>query len=284
MNKGKYSYAYTDFRDASIGTTFFSYGTVIFKPKDAVTDFGASSWPQVHDKQLVCYRIILVSTWTDGKPGFVGGKSKAKLNESPIDTINREFREETGSEILFNDEDFCFAYQTENNSTPTFLFAKFTDDLDYFNSILTGFYVNNRSAYVNEVLSLMGYPIWIEGPPHVSEVSWSNNVWGLPRHLTCQGGMFTPTLGGSSIPREHFLAILHLTGILDEELVRRVFHLASATSFLEARPLPAVEDFLSALGHFPRKASAAATGKSDEVEEMDELSRGAGKRGRDEMK
>lgn len=223
-----------------------SYGTVVFLPQPFTVDFGVAPWPPVHLKKDVSPRVLLISTWTDNKFGFVGGNQKK--GENSCETINREFAEETGSAVIFDESDFCFSFKSERM---TYVFAKVTSDEDYFNSLLINFHSVPRPAYVNEVISIAGYPIWQEGPKTLEEVSWKKNIWGLARHLCSQGGCFTPTLGNTNIPREHFILLLLKLAIVPMEEMKHIFDLAShftTEADPNARPLPPFEDFLRTVG------------------------------------
>lgn len=126
-----------------------------------------------------------MSTWTDGKFGMPGGG--VKKGENVITALNREFSEEIGSDVTFTEEDFCFA---QVHQTATYVFCRVTADLDFFENILRSFHNMERKAYVDEIMGVLAYPVWIEGPANVQDVCWQNNVWGLPRHLCAQGGMY----------------------------------------------------------------------------------------------
>ena len=174
----------------------FSYGTVIYMPPDPVIDFGVSPYPPIFSKNVVSPRVLLVSTWVDARFGFVGGKGDR--DETPIMTMKREFLEEIGSTIEFTESDFSFCHFDNNRAD--FIFFKITNDLSYFNALLAGFYTTSRPAYPDEVISVCGHPVWIEGPPRAADISWDKNVWGLPRHLRSGGSFMTPTLGTTVIP------------------------------------------------------------------------------------
>jgi 8-oxo-dGTP pyrophosphatase MutT (NUDIX family) len=162
-----------------------SYGTLVYLPEDSLVDFGQSAWPSPFNKQIVCPRAVLVSTWTDGKFGMPGGG--LKKGESELDGLNREFNEEIGFDVHFTDSDFCFSFMDKKL---VFVFCKVTRDRDLFERVLKSFTDGSRESYVNEIIGVVGYPIWVEGPEQVEDVSWSNNVWGFPRHLCAQGGMY----------------------------------------------------------------------------------------------
>ena len=167
------------------------YCTVVYSPAAPVVDFGLPTCPPTMFKNDLSPRMLLVSTWTDGRWGFVGGR--AKKGESPLQAVNREFVEETGTALEFIASDFCFA--TRDEKAVVFVFCRVTSDLPFFNSMLAAFYVTDRRAYPDEVLAITGYPIWLEGPPSVSEACWEKQIHGLPRHLVSNGGLMTPTFG-----------------------------------------------------------------------------------------
>jgi hypothetical protein len=170
------------------GAKVSCYATIVYLPENYTVDFGVQPYPPILKKKTSSPRVLLVSSWTDGRFGFVGGGCKA--GESPIEAVNREFLEEVGTPEIFSAEDFVCC---EMGKRATFAFVKKTHDLSAFNQILASFYTTERAAYPDEVMAICGYPIWIEGPPGSGEDTW--NIWGLPRHLTSQGGMMTPTLG-----------------------------------------------------------------------------------------
>lgn len=167
------------------------YSTVIYSPAAPLVDFGIPTWPPTLFKKDLSPRMLFVSTWTDGRWGFVGGG--AKKGECPLRAINREFLEETGAAVEFTPSDFCFASTDEKAAV--FVFCRVTSDLQFFNKMLAGFYLTERRAYPDEVLAITGYPIWMEGPPSVSETCWEKQIHGLPRHLVSNGGLMTPTFG-----------------------------------------------------------------------------------------
>lgn len=183
-----------------------AYATVVYMPPAPRVDFGLPSWPPSLLKRDLSPRMMLVSTWTDGRWGFIGGG--ARKCETPIDALNREFAEETGSTVLFSESDFCFCHFSDKQST--FVFCRITTDLGWFNSILSGFYSIDRPAYPDEVLAICGYPIWLEGPIDVAEVSLEKQVHGLPRHLVSNGGLMTPTLGSTMSVNAHGTSVVTL--------------------------------------------------------------------------
>lgn len=224
----------------------FCYGTVIFVPPVPVIDFGESKYPSVYQKNRVCPRVLVISTWTDAKYGLPGGG--VNREEGIIDAMNREFLEEIGKEANFITEDFLYSYEAGNRIT--YHFVKKTDDLELFQSFLSSFHTQEREAYVNEVIGIAGYPVWIEGPLNSAEYSWNNNVWGFPRHLCFQGGTFTPTLNSSNLPRESIIILLLLSGVISIDLMRRVFDLSSllckhATPETYLSPLETFDEFLA---------------------------------------
>jgi 8-oxo-dGTP pyrophosphatase MutT (NUDIX family) len=176
-------------REANIKIT--CYSTIIYTPPNPMVNFGIPTWPPTLLKKDVSPRVLLVSTWTDNRWGFIGGG--AKKNESPLQAVNREFSEETGTAFNFEESDFVFCDIGEKNAV--FMFCNVTTDLSFFNSLLAGFYTTERRAYPDEVLAICGYPVWVEGPASVSEVCWEKQVHGLPRHLVSCGGFMTPTMG-----------------------------------------------------------------------------------------
>ena len=65
-------------------------------------------------------------------------------NESAVETMNREFLEETGSSIGFSEErDYCFSYVKVVGKEEIHLitmFCRMTSDLVEFNAILSNFH------------------------------------------------------------------------------------------------------------------------------------------------
>lgn len=228
---------------------FSSYGTVIYVPSSPVVDFGESSYPSPYEKKVVSPRVLLVSTWTDGKYGLPGGG--VKRGEEILQAINREFLEEIGTAIDFSDDDFCYSLETEGKIT--YHFAKITHDETFFESLLINFHRLERSAYVDEIIGIAGFPVWIEGPLDRTLYSWKNNIWGFPRHLCWQGGSFTPTLQSNYAPRESLVIILLLKGIISSSLMKRIFELSSTLCEHHPEsciPLEVYDSFVSRVGIF----------------------------------
>jgi 8-oxo-dGTP pyrophosphatase MutT (NUDIX family) len=224
-----------------------SYGTVIYLPQSPVVDFGESAYPSPYEKKVVCPRVLLVSTWTDGKYGFPGGG--VKKNEDIVSSMNREFLEEIGTNVEFSSDDFCFSVETDGRIS--YHFAKITNDESYFNSLLTSFHSADRKAYVDEIIGIAGFPVWVEGPIDPASYCWNNNIWGLPRHLCFQGGSLTPTLQTSYFPRESLIILLLMKGIVSYPLMRRVFGLAAALCQSHPEncvPLEEFDAFLTRVG------------------------------------
>ena len=223
-----------------------SYGTVIYLPPDSSVDidFGIERWPQPDNiKKQRCPRVLLVSTWMDNKFGFIGGAGEA--GETPEQTMNREFHEEMGTTLHFSDEhDHVFSCVDGNRATH--VYAKVTRDLDFFNSLIHNFYKEDRKAYLDEVLSLVALPIWIEGPPtENSTVDIKDEVWGLPRFLMSNSGIGCFTSGrferAQDTVREQFLLLLLATNVLSPSMLTRVAKLSSASVF--AQSVMKVKDF-----------------------------------------
>lgn len=163
--------------------------------------------------------------------------------------MNREFFEETGSEGQFSDRDFLFCYATfdptRNKSRVSHIYAKICCNYREFNDILVNFHMRHtREAYINEVLGLIGYPVWIEGPENMADVSWSNNIWGLPRHWSGNDGFLSSTLANSSTVLEQFILILVCKKILDVKILKRVFALSKHLSESSL----SIDDYLSRPG------------------------------------
>ena len=69
-----------------------------------------------------------------------GGKEG---DESPVETMNREFAEEIGTSLVFTEEkDFCFCYMEVNPGgiNMTSIFCQKTSDLRQFTAILSNFH------------------------------------------------------------------------------------------------------------------------------------------------
>lgn len=227
----------------------FVYGTVIFQPERPLIDFGPSAWPAKYSKKVSCPLVLLVQGWTDARFGLIGGKVEKK--ESIIEAMNREFQEETGSAIIFDIEhDYKFSTYIPNNdgsiTQMTHLFVKVIYDRQAFQEILINFHINcDREAYLEEVFSLVGLPLFIEGPEDVSSVTWDNNIWGLPRYLTSHhGGFLTPTLRSNYIIREHFIIMLLCSKVVSFDVMRRVFYLCSGITE-SPLPLPLFDEFIA---------------------------------------
>jgi 8-oxo-dGTP pyrophosphatase MutT (NUDIX family) len=209
---------------------------VIYKPENTVIDFGESAWPPKYKKKDVCPLVLTMQGWTDARLGFVGGKSEP--GEDPVETINREFYEETGTKLEFGGDDHLFS--CVDIRSQCHIFAKIITDREEFQDILKTFHdvsldddLNKpRESYIDEVISLVALPLFVEGPDEfdldLQNRGW-NQIWGLPRYLTTHGGgIFSPTLATNYIVREQFLLILFALDIVDKELMRRIFYLANA--------------------------------------------------------
>ena len=217
-----------------------SYGTIIFLPPEAVIDFGEETWPQPDNiKKSKCPRVLMVSTWMDNKFGLVGGAKEA--DESPVQTMNREFYEEMGTCVEFKNDDHIFS--SVNGNRATHVYAKVTRDLEFFNSLMCNFYRDDRNAYLDEVLSVVALPIWIEGPS-VESIA-DDNVWGLPRFLMSNGAVGCFSSGRfkdvQDTTREEFLLLLLATGVITPDAMSRIARLTQAKVFTHS-PIK-VKDF-----------------------------------------
>ena len=48
-----------------------------------------------------------------------------------------------------------------------------------------------REAYMDEVFTAVGLPIFVEGPKDPRDYNgWKINIHGLPRYISSQGGIF----------------------------------------------------------------------------------------------
>lgn len=165
-----------------------------------------------------------------------------KKNEDIVPSLNREFSEEIGTNVDFSADDFCFSVETEDRIS--YHFAKITNDESFFNSLLISFHTAaDRKAYVDEIIGIAGFPLWVEGPMDPASYSWNNNIWGLPRHLCFQGGSLTPTLQTSYFPRDSLIIILLMTGVVSYPLMRRVFGLAAALCQSHPENCVPIEEF-----------------------------------------
>jgi len=183
------------------------YGTVLFIPQNFRLDFGRSVWPSPYQKKICSPIILFCQGWTDGRSGFLGGQ--IEKDESVLEAMNREFFEETGSPVHFSMSEYLFSYINPAGNQMSHVFLRITHDREYFTTILSNFHGSpDRKAYVDEIISLSGVPLWVEGPENAADVSWSNNVWGLPRLLAMNGGFLTGTLNNSNIVRDQLVLIL----------------------------------------------------------------------------
>ena len=229
---------------------YICYGTVVYSPPGEVqVDFGQAKWPQLKDiKKLKCPRILLISTWCDGKWGFVGGGGK--ISETPLECMNREFYEEVGLQGEFVDEEYVYSLKKCTKKV-THLYIKKTKDLEFFTKILTTFHsMSSRKAYVDEVVAITGLPLWIEGPDILGPEK-AEDVFGLPRLLVGNAatGMFS---SGSfekqeTVTRDHFILSLLISGVVDMALMRRVAYLTDAQTFNNGTKF-CLDEFLSMTG------------------------------------
>ena len=228
------------------------YSTIIYVPTNFQIDFGPATWPSAFDKNKFCLRVLFIQGWTDAKFGFIGGK--VEHNETIIDALNREFLEETGSEVNFTMNDYLFSSLISQTSTINHIFVKTTNDLNYFQSILINFHQNSsREAYMNECFTLTALPLFIEGPINSEDYSWQNNVWGLPRYLTAHGGFLTPTSNNTYHLRNELLFILILIKLIDLQLLKRIIELSNLLTINDSInniPLKSYEEFLILLQSF----------------------------------
>jgi hypothetical protein len=224
------------------------YGTVVYSPPEPTVDFGASQYPTPFVKKDVCPRVLLVSTWTDNRWGFIGGGCEGQ--ETSLEAMNREFREETGcEEVNFVDDDFCFGH-FKPDGTLTTIFAKRINGLDLFQSILVSFHSkHNRKAYVDEVMAIAGMPIWVEGSSDGVVDMGKNGCWGLPRMLANHGGCMsqgTFLKVASGLPREQLLLVLLKLQVISLDILDRIAALSQG--FPMGLPIPRSTDLLSLPG------------------------------------
>eukprot|EP00596_Hydrurales_sp_CCMP1899_P007453 CAMPEP_0119049706 /NCGR_PEP_ID=MMETSP1177-20130426/65980_1 /TAXON_ID=2985 /ORGANISM="Ochromonas sp, Strain CCMP1899" /LENGTH=183 /DNA_ID=CAMNT_0007027249 /DNA_START=212 /DNA_END=763 /DNA_ORIENTATION=+ len=143
--------------------------------------------------------------------------------------MNREFLEEVGTAVTYTNEDHCFSYldtSKPNQHVLTSVFCKHTSDVNLFNSILAAFHTLDRKAYVDEVLGVVGLPLFLEGPENPADYNgWSVNIYGLPKYLTWQGGIFSRPNAMTSPARDHFLLVLLKSRVISVVLMTRIFDL-----------------------------------------------------------
>lgn len=141
--------------------------------------------------------------------------------ETHLQAINREFKEETGSDASFQDSDFLFSCLEDNKKLSHF-FVQVIRDEEEFNRYLSAFPRDNtREGYVDEIFGCVGFPLWVEGPDNVKLASfWGHGiaVWGLPRFLCF----------ASFRERDALLVMLLRSKIIDLNLMKRVFGLCNA--------------------------------------------------------
>jgi len=180
--------------------------------------------------------------WVDGRLGFVGGK--CRRDETAVDSLNREFLEESGTAIIFTNADFIFA--RHDGDKISHFFVKLLENQEDFIEILVNFHRQwERKAYVEEIFGLVGVPIWIEAPDVVN----AGDVWGLPRFLSSHdGGAMTPTLACNYCVREQLLMLLMKLKLIDNSLMRRIILHANSLDKLHAAQLPSFEEFMSITG------------------------------------
>ena len=223
-----------------------------------MTDFGQSAWPPAYLKKNVCPRVVLVSTWTNSRFALPGGKGKGR--ESALDALNREFGEETGCSVNFDETTYAFSLVDDKKANH--YFVKAVRDESEFNGVLKSFTdSSDRKAFVDEIFGSIAFPIWVEGPENAkSGTLWGDTqVWGLPRFLN--SGSFREQ------DRDPFLILLAKAKVLDMVHVKRVFDLTNAlqeeslrSSWLkrtihllkwllrETADLPSFEEFVSTPG------------------------------------
>ena len=132
-------------------------------------DFGGSI---ASEKKKLCPRILMLSTWADAKFGFAGaglarqcpscfrwkaycrtlmiyhvshlnkGGGRDGMDETIVETMNREFKEETGTALAFTEEHHCFSFveYIGPNVILTSMFCLMTSDLALFSGILSNFH------------------------------------------------------------------------------------------------------------------------------------------------
>lgn len=231
------------------------YGTVIYLPENYIIDFGPPQYPTRYNKKLVCPRVLLLSSWADGKFGFVGG-GREKIDARPIDCMNREFDEEMGTAggDVFNEHDYLFTVKTEMHSTRgkitkfTHIFCKLTQELRFFNGLLSSFHTD-RDAYLDEVFGIVTLPLWIEAPEDICGVPY-HHVLGIPRLIcgNCGAGCLTTQTSLHPVDdfRNQFLLTLLMTKVVSIPLMKRIFYLS--TAFSTAIPMKTFKEFTSQNG------------------------------------
>lgn len=187
------------------------YGTVVYQPHGFQVDRGPQSWPRAKLASTSA-RMLLISTWTDCRWGFIGGGMKPDRDASPLDTLHREIQEELGQGIQFTDDEYCFSYYPVPNGNLCHLFCKVISDSNEFQNLLQAFeQQHKRETYVNEVMAITGMPLYYhhQAEKHEERGAIAStievaNVHGLPRYLSS----LSPTWNFSYIVQEHFMCLL----------------------------------------------------------------------------
>ena len=163
----------------------------------------------------------MVSHWAGTNLALPGGKAKNNINETALETVNREFLEETGCDISFQETDYCFSVVDQHKVNH--VFGKVTNDLKEFERVLSCFHTDStRNAYVDEIFGTVSFPLWIEGPTNARTATlWGQTqVLGLPRFLN----------DFAFRDYKMLLVLLVKTRVLSIALLKRVLVLSSSLS------------------------------------------------------
>jgi len=200
------------------------YGTVIYIPEDASVDFGSEKDRTVcFDKSVSSPRVLLVSTWVDGLWGFAGGKMEPD-DETPVQTMNREFIEETGCDTIeFTDDHLAWIRLSGDTNYPSYFYIFKTANKKEFEQVVGAFEGRRPKGYVDEIFAVAGLPIWFEGPSNLDLLQWGDGIHGLPKIIQAM----TPGISGSKVATDTLVLCLLYTGIMTMEQMKRVDDMAA---------------------------------------------------------
>lgn len=145
---------------------------------------------------------------------------KKKRKETYVEIMNREFTEEIGVSMGFDENDYLFSTVGKDNRV-NHVFCRIIRDEQKFIDVLIQFHSNSsRGAYVDEIVGACGFPIWIEAPadPKTVKVWGDNTAWGLPRFLSAYAFR----------ERDIFLVLLLASEAVNSSLMQRVFDITNA--------------------------------------------------------
>ena len=168
--------------------------------------------------------------------------------------MNREFLEEVGVSVSFTQSDYLFTnlYRGRSNH----IYAKVTHDHSFFQSLFFAFHSEQREAYIDEVFSITGLPLWFESPNVTAEdmdtPADAMKIWGLPRLLAGNGcvGCFSSGIlpDPADNVREQFLLVLLCTKTLSPGLVRKVISLTGHVAFTHSVSIKPWTDLIKTEG------------------------------------